>query len=101
MKLARAERGDLAFVDRVAIVTGASSGIGAATARELGRRGATVVLTARRIDELERQAHAIRADGDAAVAIATDVTDARQLRSLVDQTIARFGRIDIVVNNAG
>jgi NAD(P)-dependent dehydrogenase (short-subunit alcohol dehydrogenase family) len=101
MRLSRAESGDLAFVDKVAIVTGASSGIGVATARELARRGATVVLAARRTDELERQAQAIRAAGADAFAITTDLTDRRQLGSLVGQTIARFGRIDIVVNNAG
>jgi NADP-dependent 3-hydroxy acid dehydrogenase YdfG len=95
------QREDLAFVGTVAIVTGASSGIGAATARELGRRGAKVVLAARRAEELEKQASAIRAAGDEAVAIVTDVADPWQLRSLVDQTVARFGRVDIVVNNAG
>lgn len=88
-------------MDRVAIVTGASRGIGAATARELGRRGATVVLAARRMEELNRQVQMVQAAGDAAVAIATDVADTRQVRSLVDQTMARFGRVDILVNNAG
>jgi NAD(P)-dependent dehydrogenase (short-subunit alcohol dehydrogenase family) len=95
------DKRDRALVSKVAVVTGASSGIGAATARELAQRGATVVLAARRAEELERRASAIRAAGDDAVAIAADVTDPRQLSSLVDQTIARFGRIDIVVNNAG
>jgi short-subunit dehydrogenase len=90
-----------ALLDRVAIVTGASSGIGAATAMELGKRGATVVLAARRTDELNRQAQAIRATGDDAVAITTDVADIQQVRSLLTQTMARFGRVDILVNNAG
>jgi NADP-dependent 3-hydroxy acid dehydrogenase YdfG len=85
----------------VAIVTGASSGIGAATARELARQGARVVLAARRVDELEAQARAIAAAGGEAVAIATDVTDAAQVTRLVEQTIERFGRVDILVNNAG
>jgi NAD(P)-dependent dehydrogenase (short-subunit alcohol dehydrogenase family) len=101
MKPIGPERADLAFIDRVAIVTGASSGIGVATARELGQRGATVVLAARRAAELERQAQVMRTAGDRAVAIPADVTDTRQVRSLVDGTIAKFGRLDIVVNNAG
>jgi NAD(P)-dependent dehydrogenase (short-subunit alcohol dehydrogenase family) len=89
------------LVGRVAIVTGASSGIGAATALELARRGATVVLAARRTAELDRRVHEIRVSGGEAVPIVTDVADAMQLRSLVDQTMAKFGRIDILVNNAG
>jgi NAD(P)-dependent dehydrogenase (short-subunit alcohol dehydrogenase family) len=97
----RGDRGQHALVDRVAIVTGASSGIGAATALELGRRGATVVLAARRTDELNRQVQAIRGAGDDAVAITTDVSDVQQVRSLNNQTMARFGRVDILVNNAG
>jgi NAD(P)-dependent dehydrogenase (short-subunit alcohol dehydrogenase family) len=97
----RRENREPALVDRVAIVTGASSGIGAATARELGRRGTTVVLAARRTEELNRQVQAMRAAGDGAMAIATDVADTHQVRSLVDQTMARFGRVDILVNNAG
>jgi short-subunit dehydrogenase len=87
--------------DEVAIVTGASSGIGAATARELGRRGATVVLAARRANELELQARAVRAAGVEAMAIPTDMADASQVSALVERTIAEFGRIDVLVNNAG
>jgi short-subunit dehydrogenase len=82
-------------------VTGASSGIGAATARELGRRGATVVLAARRADELDSQARAVRAAGAEALAIPTDMADATQVDALVERTIAAFGRIDVLVNNAG
>jgi NAD(P)-dependent dehydrogenase (short-subunit alcohol dehydrogenase family) len=93
--------GEHALIDRVAIVTGASSGIGAATAFELAQRGATVVLAARRPEELNRQARAIRCGGDNAVAITTDVADIHQVRSLLTQTTARFGRVDILVNNAG
>jgi short-subunit dehydrogenase len=85
----------------IAVVTGASSGIGAATARELARCGARVVLAARRVDELEAQAQAIKAAGGEAVVIPTDLSDQAQLTRLVEQTIERFGRIDILVNNAG
>ena len=89
------------MIDEVAIVTGASSGIGAATARELGRRGARVALAARRIAELEAQAQAIRQAGGEAVAIPTDIADPAQVDSLVDRVHATFGRVDVLVNNAG
>jgi short-subunit dehydrogenase len=89
------------MLDDVAIVTGASSGIGAATARELARRGATVVLAARRVHELEAQAHAIREAGGEAMAVPTDVADANQVALLAERTMSTFGRIDVLVNNAG
>ena len=85
----------------VAIVTGASSGIGAATARELGRRGARLALAARRATELEAQAEAIRRAGGEAVAIPTDVSEPAQVRELVDRATDAFGRSDVLVNNAG
>ena len=71
----REARTERPLLDDVAIVTGASAGIGAATARELARRGARVVLAARRVDELEAQAQAIRDAGGEAMAIPTDVAD--------------------------
>jgi NADP-dependent 3-hydroxy acid dehydrogenase YdfG len=86
---------------KVAIVTGASSGIGAATASELGRRGAVVVLAARRADALEAQAQAIRGAGGEALAVPTDVTDSTQLSRLAERATATFGRVDVLVNNAG
>jgi NADP-dependent 3-hydroxy acid dehydrogenase YdfG len=89
------------FAKRVAIVTGASSGIGAATARELADRGVRVVLAARRVNELDRQARAIAALGGEAISIPTDVTDPEQLAQLVDRANGAFGPVDILVNNAG
>src|SRR5579884_2062952 len=85
--------------DKVAIVTGASSGIGAATAREFARRGARVVLAARRVEELEAQVHAIRQVGGQAIAVPTDVTDATQIIRLVERTREAFGQTDVLVKN--
>jgi NAD(P)-dependent dehydrogenase (short-subunit alcohol dehydrogenase family) len=90
-----------ALADRVAVVTGSSSGIGAATAHELGRRGATVVLAARRVDELEGQAEAVRSAGGEALAIPTDVSDRAQVDRLAQLTDTQFGRVDVLVNCAG
>jgi short-subunit dehydrogenase len=89
------------LVNEVAIVTGASSGIGAATARELGRRGAMVVLAARRVDDLEAQVRAIEDAGGEATAIPTDVADAAQVTRLMERTVEIFGKVDVLVNNAG
>ena len=99
--LQEADIGRATLIDAVAIVTGASSGIGAATARELALRGATVVLAARRADELEAQVQATRRAGGEALAIPTDVADPTQVTLLVDRTVATFGRVDVLVNNAG
>jgi NAD(P)-dependent dehydrogenase (short-subunit alcohol dehydrogenase family) len=90
-----------ALSNEVAVVTGASSGIGEATAMELARHGAKVVLAARRIDRLHEHELAIRAAGGEALSIATDVTDSGQVRHLVKEAESNFGRIDILVNNAG
>ena len=92
-------RRDLA--GEVAIVTGASSGIGAATARELARRGARVIAAARRADELEAQVRAIWAAGGQAIAIPTDVSDPEQVTRLVDAAVDAHGKVDVLVNNAG
>jgi NADP-dependent 3-hydroxy acid dehydrogenase YdfG len=89
------------LANEIAIVTGASSGIGAATARELARHGATVVLAARRLDALEAQERTIVAAGGNAVVMPTDVTEPTQLAQLVECTEAAFGRVDILINNAG
>ncbi len=85
----------------VALVTGASSGIGEATARELARRGAAVAIAARRMDRLVALAEEIKQDGGTALPIETDVTDQEQVRHLVRHTVDSLGRLDTVVNNAG
>jgi NADP-dependent 3-hydroxy acid dehydrogenase YdfG len=87
--------------DTVAIVTGASSGIGAATARRLATEGAAVALVARRADRLEQLAGQISADGGAALVIETDVTDEAAVRAAVERTVDELGRLDTVVANAG
>lgn len=85
----------------VALITGASSGIGEASARELARRGAAVAIAARRIDRLAALAREIEQQGATALAIGADVTDREQVQSLVRQTVEGLGRLDIVINNAG
>jgi NAD(P)-dependent dehydrogenase (short-subunit alcohol dehydrogenase family) len=86
---------------RVAIVTGASRGIGAATAAALAKGGAAVVLAARSVDDLKAVAAAIHAAGGEAMVVRTDATDLAQLDALVEATLARYGHLDVLVNNAG
>jgi len=86
---------------RVVAITGASSGIGAATALACAKAGARVSLAARREDLLEAVAGQIRAAGGEALAIPTDVSDEVQARNFIESTHARFGRLDALVNNAG
>jgi len=86
---------------QVALVTGASSGLGVRFARTLARCGARVALTARRVDRLEALAAEIRADGGEAVALELDVTDADQLLAVVGKAEAALGTVNILVNNAG
>jgi NADP-dependent 3-hydroxy acid dehydrogenase YdfG len=90
-----------ALSDQVAIVTGASSGIGAATARLLAREGAAVALAARRADRLHALRDEIEAAGGRAVVVETDVTDRQQGERMVAQTLDAWGRLDVLVNNAG
>jgi NAD(P)-dependent dehydrogenase (short-subunit alcohol dehydrogenase family) len=97
----RAAKLSSALSNAVVIVTGASSGIGAATAREFARNGAQVILAARRVEELAAQAQTITSEGLNALAIPTDITDAAQVTQLVKLTIEKFGRVDVLVNNAG
>jgi citronellol/citronellal dehydrogenase len=83
---------------KVALVTGGGTGIGRATARELARTGAKVAICGRRLEPLE----AVRAElGDDCLAVPTDVREPEQVAALVEQTLERFGRIDVLVNNAG
>jgi NADP-dependent 3-hydroxy acid dehydrogenase YdfG len=85
----------------VALVTGASSGIGAATADALAAHGAAVALAARRRDHLEELAARIREQGGTALVLECDVTDQEQAASAVERTVAELGRLDTLVNNAG
>ncbi|HET9029147.1 MAG TPA: SDR family NAD(P)-dependent oxidoreductase [Candidatus Aquilonibacter sp.] len=85
----------------VALITGASSGIGEATARALASRGAKVALAARRIDRLRELENEIKSGGGDAVAIEADVTDASQAESIVRSACGTYGRLDILINNAG
>jgi NADP-dependent 3-hydroxy acid dehydrogenase YdfG len=85
----------------VALVTGASSGIGSAAAASLANRGAAVALAARRKDRLETLASQIRDRGGTALALESDVTDERQAEEAVERTVSDLGRLDILINNAG
>lgn len=87
--------------EKVAIVTGASSGIGEATAKALASRGASVVLAARRGDELKTLADQIESAGGDALPVPTDVTEVDDIDALVDVTLEEFDSIDVLVNNAG
>jgi NADP-dependent 3-hydroxy acid dehydrogenase YdfG len=89
------------IIGKVVVITGASSGLGAAAARFLAGCGATVVLGARRLERLQALAGEIVRSGDRASAIVTDVTDAAQVQALVDAAVERHGRIDVILNNAG
>jgi NAD(P)-dependent dehydrogenase (short-subunit alcohol dehydrogenase family) len=86
---------------RVAVVTGASAGMGVVFARALAASGARVVLAARRMERLEALAKEISDGGREALAVACDVSREADIDALVDATLARFGRVDVLVNNAG
>ncbi|MGE7991405.1 SDR family oxidoreductase [Pseudomonas sp. NPDC089554] len=87
--------------DKVVVITGASSGLGESTARYLAARGAKVVLAARRAERLQQLAEEIRASGGEALPVVTDVTVKEQVQALIDATISRFGRVDVMINNSG
>lgn len=86
---------------KVVVITGASSGNGEATARLLSGQGATVVLGARRLERIQSLARELTGSGGKALAIATDVTHYDQVKSLVDAAVQTYGRIDVMLNNAG
>jgi len=89
------------FQGKVVVVTGASSGIGNATAIEFGKEGALVVLSARRLDECEKSVEAVKAAGGDAIAVRADVTDHDDIKRMVAETVKTYGRLDCAFNNAG
>ena len=86
---------------KVVVITGASSGLGEATARELSAQGATVVLGARRADRIKSLADELTRRGGKALAVPTDVIHSEQVKKLVDGAVQAHGRIDVMINNAG
>ena len=90
-----------AFKDNVVIVTGGSQGVGEQLAYQLAEQGAWLALAARHADELEVVAEACRKRGGRAISIPTDLTDETQCQQLIERTVAEYGRIDTLINNAG
>jgi NADP-dependent 3-hydroxy acid dehydrogenase YdfG len=86
---------------KVVVITGASSGLGEATARLLSSQGATLVLGARRAERLQSLAKELTAGGGKALAVTTDVTSSDEVKALVDSAVQKYGRIDVMINNAG
>jgi NADP-dependent 3-hydroxy acid dehydrogenase YdfG len=86
---------------KIVVITGASSGLGEATARHLSVQGATVVLGARRAERIQALANELNKSGGKAYALQTDVTHAEQVKRLVDAAVQTYGRIDVMLNNAG
>lgn len=86
---------------KTVIITGASSGIGEATARELASKGANIIIGARRLEKLEALASSLQEEGASVAVQQLDVTDLDQMRAIVQLALDRFGRVDAIVNNAG
>jgi NADP-dependent 3-hydroxy acid dehydrogenase YdfG len=87
--------------DKVIVITGASSGLGEAAARHLSAQGATVVLGARRADRIKALADELAGGGAKALAVVTDVVNRDQVQKLIDSAVQTYGRIDVLINNAG
>lgn len=87
--------------EKVIVITGGSSGLGESTARHLASLGASVVLGARRLEKLETIASDIRAEGGKAEAVKVDVTKREEVQNLIDKAVETFGKIDVLINNAG
>lgn len=87
--------------NKVVVITGASSGLGEATARHLAERGAIVMLGAPRRERIDALAAELTSKGCRAVAVETDVTDRKQVQNLVDTAVRQFGHVDVMLNNAG
>ena len=86
---------------KIVVITGASSGLGEATARHLSELGAVVVLGARRIDRIRALAQELAGSEGKAIAVQTDVTQSEQVKKLVEAAVEKYGRIDVMINNAG
>jgi len=86
---------------KIVVITGASSGLGEAAAKHLSEQGAIVVLGARRVDRIRSLANELIKKGGKALALATDVTKYEQVKALVDAAVKTYGRIDVIINNAG
>jgi NADP-dependent 3-hydroxy acid dehydrogenase YdfG len=87
--------------EKIVVITGASSGLGEATARHLAQQGAKLVLGARRQDRIQALARELTGGGSKALAVTMDVTDRRQVQNLVDTAVESYGRVDVMINNAG
>lgn len=86
---------------KIVVISGASSGLGEAAAKHLSALGATVVLGARRADRIKELANEITNNGGKALAVAADVTQLDEVKKLVDSAVEQFGRVDVILNNAG
>ncbi len=91
----------LSLEGKVAIVTGGGTGLGKAMCHAMARAGADIVVAARRVEPIEGTASEVRAMGRRAIAIPTDVTNSRQVNAMVEKAISEFGKVDILINNAG
>src|SRR5438309_5945750 len=101
LRMRRETMGTSNIAEKVVVITGASSGLGASTAKLLARHGAKVVLGARRKDRIDAVVQEIAAAGGTAIGFAADVTKRADVEALITGAVDRFGRVDVLVNNAG